>query len=547
MNERFSTNTAKIRALKTSMLSLLESGREGDVPNERIREGANFLLEAYQHVLNEGSKQLVDGSPSGFAQAIQDIEVSFSHWGTVMTAFRKTLDMAYEGAIPKDHLLLDSVFTKLQTQVGEPLASLHSRLRAMWTEHLSNAPWDAYLGGDFQTEAEELNDSLRSLMHGDHLDVEDAIEGLTGPMRYTFANFLENREDAYDMIEESLWMRAEIVVMNDYWRMVSPVRLLDVIARKGRTECANSFAKVQNFFTTGNTNGTLAAAEGIVNDVKKIRHDMRDPYLRCLMLHPDHEVRRYATNNIDIEGFWKVVTPQVVPCATILSMLETVVGSRNYDENFQKVFFNSIYRRLFSLASRAEVLYARGIVRILMQLSFFMEDTYFEKLLRLVDYVSAKEKQFNVVDNMLDEYLAQLRTEKQAVGNIKSDAPNLANIPPVVLRKLARDGHYWYDLSMHPMFKIARETITHINTPARALRIANCHGANQDVLRAVGRNRAFFNTLPAKTALLTNPRTPPTVSLNYIVDFGRTEIERLLRKSTIHPELRMQLRSRLNR
>ena len=59
MNESFSTNTAKIRALKTSMLSLLESGREGDVPNERIREGADFLMEAYQHVLNEGSKQLV--------------------------------------------------------------------------------------------------------------------------------------------------------------------------------------------------------------------------------------------------------------------------------------------------------------------------------------------------------------------------------------------------------------------------------------------------------------------------------------------------------
>jgi len=547
MNENFSTNTAKIRALKTSMVSLLESGRDGEVPNERIREGADFLLEAYQSVLNEGSKQLVEGSASGFAQAIQDIEVSVSHWGSVKTAFKKTLDMAYAGALPKDHLLLDSVFTKLERQVGEPLAALHSRLRATWDEHLKNAPWDAYLGGDTQTVNVEFGDSLRSLTHGDHLDIEDAVQGLTGPMRYTFANYLENREDAYDMIEESLWMRAEIVVMNDYWRMVSPVRLLDLIARKGRTECANSFATVQDFFTTANTNGTLAAAEGVVNNIRQIRPDQREPYLRCLMLHPDHEVRRYATNNIDIEGFWKVVTPQSVPCATILSMLEVVAGSRNYDENFQKVFFNSIYRRLFSLTSRAEVLYARGIVRILMGLGFFMEDNYFEKLLRLVDYVSAKEKQFNVVDNMLDGYLAQLRTEKQAVGNIESNAPSLGSIPPVVLRKLARDGHYWYDLAMHPMFKIARETISHINTPARALRIANCHVANQDVLRAVGRNRSYFNTLPAKTALLTNPRTPPMVSLDYIVDLGKPEIERLLRKSTIHPELRMQLRSRLNR
>ena len=98
---------------------------------------------------------------------------------------------------------------------------------------------------------------------------------------------------------------------------------------------------------------------------------------------------------------------------------------------------------------------------------------------------------------------------------------------------------------MHPMFKIARETIPHINSPGRAVRIANNHAVNQDVIRAIGKNRSLYNTLPAKIALLSNPRTPPTVSLAYLLDLTRGDVERLLRKSTVHPETRAQLQRRL--
>jgi hypothetical protein len=96
------------------------------------------------------------------------------------------------------------------------------------------------------------------------------------------------------------------------------------------------------------------------------------------------------------------------------------------------------------------------------------------------------------------------------------------------------------------MFKIARETIRHINTSERAARIARNHRASSDVLREVGRKRSLFGTHTAKMELLSNPRTPPAVSLGYLMDLTRTDAEQLLRRSTIHPELRLQLRSRAN-
>ncbi|MBP2681413.1 MAG: hypothetical protein H6Q78_1276, partial [Candidatus Krumholzibacteriota bacterium] len=226
------------------------------------------------------------------------------------------------------------------------------------------------------------------------------------------------------------------------------------------------------------------------------------------------------------------------------SMLEKVAGSKQYDENFQKVFFHAVHRRLLSASSRPDVLYASGIVRILTQLPFFMEDHYFEKFMQVVDYLTAKGKQFGIETGVLGEYVERLRKEKDKIGTLQTDSPNIANIPVVVLRKLARDGHFWYELSTHPLFKIARETVRHINSPDRALRIANNHVVNQDVLREVGRMRGLFSTRSARLALLSNPRTPPAVSLDYLPDLGRQDKDQLLRRSTVHPELRRRLLDR---
>jgi hypothetical protein len=45
-------------------------------------------------------------------------------------------------------------------------------------------------------------------------------------------------------------------------------------------------------------------------------------------------------------------------------------------------------------------------------------------------------------------------------------------------------------------------------------------------------------------ALLANPRTPVAVSMAYFADLSAADVEALLRRSTVHPELRTQLRLR---
>ena len=543
MSGNISADPTRIRALRTSLVSLLEGESDGIIPAQRVRQGARLLIEAYQEILNAGSKQLVSLSRDQFRGTLHVIQSAYADWRDIDGAFAKALNDSYRGSLASTNLLLDTVHAELTRRVGDPLAALHARLHALWSEHLETSPWDEYLAStvhDISTV--RMNRSLKALVHGDHLDIEDAVEDLTGPLRYTFAHFLDTRADSIELLEESMWLRPEIVVMNDYWRHGPQVRLLDILTRK-TTRFSGAFATVQRLL---GCDGTESGASRIAGELTRIPAANKEPYIRCLMLHPDQQVRRFAVNRTDIRSFWNVITPQSVPCATILSLLEKVAAS-GMRETEQKIFFRTIHRRLLNLTTRSDVIYARGIVRILTRLPFFMEDEYFEKLQHAIDYLRAKEKVFGLGGGVMEDYFSTLRREKDLIGTLRTDTPDLAAVPPVVLRKLARDGHFWHELASHPLFKIARETIPHIMSPDRALQVAKDHRVNPDVLRAVGRARSLFNTMTSKLELMANPHTPVAVSLTYLPDLTTSDVERLLRRSTVQPELRAQLQRKLGR
>ena len=83
-----------------------------------------------------------------------------------------------------------------------------------------------------------------------------------------------------------------------------------------------------------------------------------------------------------------------------------------------------------------------------------------------------------------------------------------------------------------------------MSTRDRAMLVATNHRANTEVLRVLGRKRDLFTTHSARMALLANPQTPVAVSMGYFPDLTASDVEALLRRSTVHPELRTQLRIR---
>ncbi|MBI4721291.1 MAG: hypothetical protein HY770_08760 [Chitinivibrionia bacterium] len=546
MNENLSAGSKKIHESRTAIVSMLEKEREYGCRLLPLKQAAEDFAASIRTFLDDIGTAPLD-SRAQFSAVIPYMENVYLDWKAVHGEFMETSRLAYQGMIPAENMNMDSVHAELEQTAGEPMSAVYAHLQTKWRKHIEANPWDSFIGDSAgHLDEEGLREAVQALKRGDDFDVEDATEHLTGPLRHLFSHYLHDssaREDAVSELRDNLWKRPEIIVANDYWRQRRRSRIMDILASTPGTPSAAGFARVGEYFDW--PTGTPESRARIVKILGNASPEDKEKFLRCFTMHPDQGIRRYAATNLNIGGFWKCLTPEMVPCAAILSLLERLVGSGVCDDNTKKIFFDAIYRRLHHLTSRSEVLYARGIVRIFMKLDFFLEDRYFEKLLRLLGYIEAKEAYYQIKASLLDEHIACFKNIKQKSGTVDSAPPDFGGIPPVVLRKLAKDGHFWFELCAHPRFKIARETIPYINSRDRAALVASKKNINQDVLRAVGKNKQLFSTQTARLALLANPRTPPAISLEYLPDLSRTDVELLLRKNTIHPEFRQQLAARL--
>ena len=529
----------RIDDLAAELVLSLELSRGEGCDLAATQHAANRLADAFHGavVLAETAERSA-GAP--FDDVYKVVESAYKQWQTVDAAFAQTIRLAYQLQVPRHNLLLDDIRASLERRAGEPIAEAYGDLRRRWSAHIDSRPWDSYLNKTPQhVDHNALENALNALARGDDLDVEDAIATISGRAHHAFVEYIEQHPDDMADLEMGLWKRPEIFVAADYWANPQRARLLNVLTQVGSDRSRAAAAQLAEFFAP-NAQGAAA----VVHSLDNVHESQRERFARCLMLHPDHEVRRYAANNTDINSIWKAVTPESVPCATILSLLERMVGSSRYTTAQRKIFFDAVYRRLLSLTSRSDVLYARSIVRILVKLNFFLEDNYFFKLMTVLDYLAHKEQVHGIDDGPLSHYMERIFAEKEKAGHVETEDPAFDGIPLVILRKLARDGHFWHVLVTHPIAKIARETVAHASTKERALQVANNHRANTEVLRGLGRKRELFSGLSAKLALLSNPHTPIAVSLDYLSDLTLRDVETLLRRATVHPEFRNRLRAK---
>ena len=461
-------------------------------------------------------------------------------WRALDDAFAETLRMAYLRDVPTSNLELATVWTTLRERAGFPLARRLREVVARARRGAADRPWDPALRGRAGApDAEPLERALTALVRGDDLDVEDALVAITGELRFAFAEHVERHPDGVADLEIGVWKRPEILVAGDRWIRHGGARLTEVLMPRASRRFRNAFAALEGCFRP-----EPGGAASVARRVHEAPEAWRDRITRSLMLHPDHAVRRWAAENVEVASLWKAISPTTVPWPTIVTLLEHATSGRMAPAR-QKIVFDALYRRMLTITGRSDVLYARGAARILMHMDFFMEDAYFARLMTFLDVVEAHERRWDIGDGVLAGWVDRLRREKERAGRVPTREPVFDGIPRVVLRRLARDGHFWHLLATHPTTRIARETVPHIRTPERALRVARDHRVNPEVLGAIGRRRALFPRLAARLELLSNPHTPPAVSLEYVRDLTRADLERLLRRATLHPELRATLRRRL--
>ena len=131
MTDQFSAIAERIRALKTSVVTLVESTRSDGVPIRGLREAQDQLIEEYQKLLNEGAKYLLKGEAARSETALQAVEDAYTAWQVIDSSFRETLTLAYNGTIPRQNLLIDDIHAELGRRIGDAVAALYTRLYAL--------------------------------------------------------------------------------------------------------------------------------------------------------------------------------------------------------------------------------------------------------------------------------------------------------------------------------------------------------------------------------------------------------------------------------
>ena len=342
------------------------------------------------------------------------------------TWFQDTLGLAYRNRVPRHNLMLNQAHADLRRRVGGPIAELYTRVRSEWRRHVAVRPWDEHrVENRPHLDARKLDDALTALARGDELDAEDAINNLCGPLRSAFADFLTTNPDTNDL-EVGLWRRPELLVAAEYWTSDRQVPLIQALAKTASPRFGVAFSTLSSFFEGTAKIGRGDDGKPITDKLARVPEAQRERFFRCLLMHPSYEMRRYAANNVTIDSYWQVLTTPDVPCATILTLLEQIVGSNLYTTSQRKVFFDVTYKRLLSVTAKSDVLYTRGIVRILSKLNFFLEDDYFSKLMGLLDYLVAKERHFGVEDSTLGRLHQSLVRGKTTHRTTEKRAPRFS-------------------------------------------------------------------------------------------------------------------------
>jgi hypothetical protein len=376
MANNLPTRAARLEEFEADLIKTLEVDRPQGCDVAVMGDKARRYSEAVKTLLAERGPAGTDEADDRLDGLLPRLENAYAGWKSVNKAFEETIRMAYTNTVPRGNLMLDQTHADLVRSVGEPLADRYIRLKAEWRSHLSDRPWDAYLeSSPSHLDSEPMDDCLNALIRGDDLDVEDALNDLTGSLRHAFIDFIESNPDSVVDIEPGLWKRPEIVVAGDFWVRGRQRRVVDAVAAHASPRFAQAFDTLRSFFTLDRPGGAAFSPKAIADELGDVPPERRSRFYRCLMLHPDYELRRYAVGNSNLGSMWKALTPRAVPCATILSLLEHMVGSSAYSNTHRKIFFDAVYRRLTSATTRSDVLYSRGIVRILTKLNFFLGRT----------------------------------------------------------------------------------------------------------------------------------------------------------------------------
>ena len=235
---------------------------------------------------------------------------------------------------------------------------------------------------------------------------------------------------------------------------------------------------------------------------------------RALLFHPSDPFRELALDILEPSDYWEVIAHGQTPVPWLLSIWRHL--KPRVATGFLKVFLACARETLLSGDGPARVAAMVEMLKEFYQVDAFHENTFFNMIIELDERVRSAGRRHNLLVDLDAEYVDRFRRFLMKGPRQENPVEGWSRVPLPVQRLLARRGHFTKHFVSHPVDLIALECIAHIRRLENVTPFVSIYSINTHLLAEIAKDKHLFRREDARFALVSNPKAPAYVVMNYI-------------------------------
>lgn len=378
-------------------------------------------------------------------------------------------------------------------------------------------------GPEQDEEARHVDDLRSGLLSPDELTRIDTLLSLSARGAEALFQVLGSApaQDRARLLA-SLWSRCDILLMR--MRTASRAFLESIPFLTQDPESRKKWRLLYALFKR-TPSGDFWDIDAVRSTVEDLDGADRRVFSRCFLLHPHPGFRTYAIEALDPGDVWDFVLEDSTPLPRLLE-LWNAFGKR-LPTGFRKIFFVCLKHRFASPRSPVDARAAFEFLESFYRLPFFHEDSYFRMLEQVQEELQKASSGLGVERDLDSEYSTLMKEFFAAPRSRDVPVEDWATVPLPIQRRIARKGHFLRHFVCHPVDPIALECLPHLLRLESVAPYISIFSINSRVLLELARDRRLFQWEEARFALVSNPKTPSSVVVQYISFLRRDNLKKL--------------------
>lgn len=242
--------------------------------------------------------------------------------------------------------------------------------------------------------------------------------------------------------------------------------------------------------------------------------DARRVIGRCLIVHPDRNVRQMALEWLQPDDVWYALANERLPPWWLREMWNNIQA--RVPEDILKIFFIATRERLGRCRYAHHVAPTVELVKDFFGVRGFHEDSVFGRLVQLGEDVKRDAIRYGLLLDLDAEFIKVFEAFRSTGRAPDSIMSSWHTVPLAVQRLLARRGHFLGHFVDNPQDLIALECLPHVRSRGNISEVIKHGNLNRRLLVELAKDRTMFMQEDDRLHLVMHPRATPPIVQSYM-------------------------------